>query len=58
MGMEKYGQKADDPGQDGKVASGKVQCPECGAECEVHGQTIICPKHGTKPFVGKAKQDD
>jgi len=58
MGMEKYGQKADEkPESDGKVASDEVLCPVdgCGEVCEKHGDTIICPKHGTKPF---AKETD
>jgi predicted RNA-binding Zn-ribbon protein involved in translation (DUF1610 family) len=25
-------------------------CPECGAKCERHGNTLICPNHGSEPF--------
>ena len=25
-------------------------CPECGAKCERHGNTLICPRHGSAPF--------
>lgn len=48
--MEKYGQKTGGPDELEKSASGKPLCPECGAECEVHGEVIKCPEHGTKPF--------
>jgi hypothetical protein len=51
--MEKYGQKTENGGELEKNASGDVLCPECGAKCEKHGNTIICPTHGTKPFAKK-----
>lgn len=25
-------------------------CPECGAKCERHGNTLLCPAHGSAPF--------
>lgn len=25
-------------------------CPNCGAKCERHGNTLICPNCGTAPF--------
>lgn len=25
-------------------------CPECGAKVERHGNVLMCPKHGSKPF--------
>ncbi len=28
-------------------------CPECGAKCERHGNTLICPRHGSAPFEKK-----
>lgn len=28
-------------------------CPECGAKPERHGQTLVCPNHGTAPFEKK-----
>lgn len=25
-------------------------CPICGSPVEKHGQILVCPTHGTKPF--------
>jgi ribosomal protein S27AE len=35
-----------------KDAADEVKCPRCGATCEVHGKTRICPECGTAPFEG------
>ena len=31
-------------------------CPKCGAKCERHGNTMICPRCGSEPF--EKKRDD
>ncbi len=52
--MEKYGV---DEGveQDVLEKAASQGCPECGAKCEKHGNTLVCPNHGTAPFEKKSK---
>lgn len=52
--MEKYGV---DEGQDQETLEKAAAdgCPECGAKCERHGQTLVCPVHGTAPFEKNSK---
>lgn len=48
-GMDKYGVDENAIQVDlDKVAS--QGCPECGAKLTRHGNTVLCPKHGSKPF--------
>jgi hypothetical protein len=48
-GMEKYGVDESTPQEEleKKAAQG---CPECGATPTRHGNTLICPTHGSEPF--------
>lgn len=49
--MEKYAvDEKVDPNLEKKAAAG---CPECGAECTRHGNTLLCPTHGSAPFEKK-----
>jgi len=57
MGMEKHGNVQTPLDELEKSASGKPLCPICGAECEVHGQVVICPNHGTAPFEKKPEEE-
>ena len=43
--MEKYGV---DTKRRTKIAAGG--CPECAAQLEEHGQVVICPACGSRPF--------
>lgn len=54
--MEKYGvnESVDQTGLEKAAAQG---CPECGAKCERHGNTLICPKHGSAPFENEKRND-
>lgn len=47
--MEKYGV---DESLDGvKIAETTLDvCPVCGARLKKHGQVVLCPIHGSKPF--------
>lgn len=50
-GMEKYAVVEDvDEQLEKKAGRG---CPACGAKPEVHGKTLVCPKHGSEPFESK-----
>jgi len=33
-----------------KQASTDVTCPWCGSQCKSHGNVVLCPTHGSKPF--------
>ena len=48
-GMSKYAvdESVDQEQLEKAAAQG---CPECGAKCERHGNTLLCPKHGSAPF--------
>jgi len=50
--MEKYAvdETVDQDVMEKAAADG---CPECGAKCERHGNTMKCPVHGTEPFERK-----
>ena len=55
--MEKYGVEENaKPGE--KQASVRVtHCPWCGSQCKVHGVTVLCPTHGSKPFERDASKE-
>jgi uncharacterized Zn finger protein (UPF0148 family) len=47
--MEKYG--VDESLGDKKTAEMSLDvCPVCGARLHKHGQVVLCPIHGSKPF--------
>jgi predicted RNA-binding Zn-ribbon protein involved in translation (DUF1610 family) len=48
--MEKYGVDEGAPDQDQLEKASAQGCPECGAKCSRHGNTLICPTHGSAPF--------
>lgn len=39
--------------QEALIKAASDGCPECGAKCERHGSTLLCPKHGSAPFEKK-----
>lgn len=47
--MDKYGvdEQIDQENLEKRAAEG---CPKCGSALERHGNVIICPKCGSKPF--------
>ena len=53
--MDKYAVVQDQG--DGKTASKRDTCPECGQELEKNASVKKCPTHGTKPFEPKETPD-
>lgn len=39
--------------QDAMEKAASEGCPLCGAKCERHGNTLLCPTHGSEPFEKK-----
>ena len=49
--MEKYGVDETTNVDQKKMEKAASQgCPECGAKVERHGNVVLCPTHGSKPF--------
>lgn len=47
--MEKFG--VDEGAEQDKMEKAAAQgCPDCGSKVERHGNVMICPKCGSKPF--------
>lgn len=53
--MSKYGvdESLDTPDSLEKHSAKKGKCPKCGADCDMHGDVVICPNCGSEPFEEK-----
>lgn len=53
--MEKYGvdESVNQEQLEKKASEG---CPECGRKPAIHGNVLICPEHGSKPFESEPKE--
>jgi len=53
--MEKYGvdESQNTPDSLEKHSAKKGKCPKCGADCDMHGDVVICPNCGSEPFEEK-----
>jgi len=48
--MEKYGVSEKKDVTQNKTATDKKVCPVCGSPLRLHGEVLLCPRCGSKPF--------
>lgn len=48
--MDKFGVDETNAKTAKTASDGERKCPECGEVLKQHGNVLLCPTHGSKPF--------